>query len=631
MYTLSAPISLSSLPAEGEPAELLSELVSGGVNRVFICYLYPLYSKSCEMYSHFELLKRYVPYFKEKGFETGVWISGFGHGGVLTHAIDSEYVGDFTRIVGYNGKTEQEAFCPLDKGMQELFAQCVKDIAGTKPDMIMFDDDFRFGYRSLEMACTCELHLKEMARILGEDIKREELESLAFTGGANRYRDAWMKANSDSLYSFAALMREAVDSVDPSIRLGACACCDAWDYGGTDVNKLARIFAGNTRPFVRTIGAPYHSRRFQNEIERTRLQASWTDDDIELFTEGDVYPRPRYAVPSRFLELFDLALIASGETDGILKYMFDYNRPVSYEKGYNARHIKNAGVREALARLFEGKSAVGVRIFEPVHQVGNMTLPEDYSAGINRYVEQTFYKKSIKLMSENAVPTTYSESTYPTVAFGEAAKYLTSDDMKNGVIIDGRAADFLSKAGIDTGVTEIARSNCRSERYVRENDSIPFLSYAVLKGNVSENSTVLTRFEPSGDVASYLYENGSGIRFLVYMTDMSRVSNPDYNYFNTYYRGRHLTEAVEWLCGKPLPAKCEGHPYLYTVTSKGADGSMSVALFNMHDDDIIAPEVILDGTFNDIRTVNCGASLDGNTVALTDIAPYSFAAFEVKK
>ena len=631
MYKTSVPISLISLPEKGEPTELLTELVNGGINRVFICFLYPFYSKSCEIYHHYGRLKHYVSYFKEKGFETGVWVSGFGHGGVLTHATGSEYVGDFTRIVGLNGKTEQEAFCPLDKGMQELYIKCIKDIAGTKPDIIMFDDDFRFGYRSIEMACTCELHLNEMSKILGEEIKREDIERLAFTGGANRYRDAWMKANADSLYSFAALMREAVDFVDPSIRLGACACCDAWDYGGTDVNKLARIFAGNTRPFVRTIGAPYHSRRFQNEVERTRLQAAWTDSDIELFTEGDVYPRPRYAVPSRFLELFDFALIASGETDGILKYMFDYNRPVSYEKGYNARHIKNATLRAALSKIFEGKKAVGVRIFEPVHQIGGMTLPEDYSAGINRYVEQTFYKRSIKLMSENAIPTAYSESSYPTVAFGEAAKYLSADDMKNGVIIDGRAAEFLSDAGIDTGVTEIARSSCRSERYVRENDSIPFQSYDVLKGNVSENSTVLTRFEPSGDVASYLYENGSGIRFLVYMTDMSRVSSSEYNYFNTYYRGRHLTEAVSWLCGKPLPAKCEGHPYLYTVTSKGADGSMSVALFNMHDDDIIAPEVVLDGAYSGIRNVNCDASLDGNTVTLTDIAPYSFAAFEVKK
>ena len=633
MYKVGVPISLISLPDKGEPTELLNELVSGGIDRVFICYLYPLYSKSCEMYSHYDRLSHYVSFFKEKGFETGVWLSAFGHGGVLTHAKSSEYVGDFTRIVGANGSTEQEAFCPLDTGLRDLFCDCIVKIAATKPDIIMLDDDFRFNYRSLQMGCTCELHLKMMSDIIGEDIKREDVERLVFTGGANRYRDAWMRANSDSLYSFAALMREAVDSVDPTIRLGCCSCCDTWDYGGTDVNKLSRIFAGNTTPFIRTIGAPYHERRLQNVIERTRLQASWTDSDIELFTEGDVYPRPRYAVPSRFLEIFDLALIASGETDGILKYMFDYNRPVSYEKGYNARHVKNAGVRDALSNIFDGKKAVGVRIFEPVHQVSNMSLPEEFESGINRYVEQTFYKNSVKLMSENAIPTSYESGDYPAVAFGEAAKYLTEADMKNGVIIDGAAAKFLSEMGIDTGMTDIKKGFAASERYLSENDSIPLLlvGHAVLTGKAQDTVSPLTVFEPSGDIASYLYENRSGTRFMVYMADMSRCSGMDYNYFNTYYRGRHLTEAVKWLCGKPLPAKCEGHPYLYTVTSKGADGSMSVALFNMHDDDIIAPEVILDGTFNDIRTVNCDASLDGNTVTLTDIAPYSFAAFEVKK
>ncbi len=43
MYKLSVPISLISLPDDEEPIELLNELVSGGVNRFFICYLYPLY------------------------------------------------------------------------------------------------------------------------------------------------------------------------------------------------------------------------------------------------------------------------------------------------------------------------------------------------------------------------------------------------------------------------------------------------------------------------------------------------------------------------------------------------------------------------------------------------------------
>ncbi len=187
--------------------------------------------------------------------------------GGLNHAKKSEFTGDYTRIVGFDGRTEQEAFCPLDKNLQSLCVDCIKDIAKTKPDIIMFDDDFRFGYRSIEMACTCELHLNEMAKIIGEEIDRADIERLAFTDGANRYRDAWIKADADCLYAFASLMREAVDTVDPDIRLGCSYCCDAWDYGGADVNEFVRIFAGKTKPFVRTIGAPYHARRFQNEIE----------------------------------------------------------------------------------------------------------------------------------------------------------------------------------------------------------------------------------------------------------------------------------------------------------------------------------------------------------------------------
>jgi hypothetical protein len=112
---------------------------------------------------------------------------------------------------------------------------------------------------------------------------------------------------------------------------------------------------------------------------------------------------------------------------------------------------------------------------------------------------------------------------------------------------------------------------------------------------------------------------------------MSRANSCDYNYFNNYYRGRHLTDAIEWLCGKPLPAFCNGHPYLYSVVSRTDDGSMSVALFNMHDDDIISPTVTLDGTYSTVSSVNCEASLTGNTVTVSSIAPYSFAAFEVRK
>ena len=62
---------------------------------------------------------------------------------------------------------------------------------------------------------------------------------------------------------------------------------------------VSKAFAGDTAPFLRTIGAAYHSTQVSMAVETTRAQAFWCKGTgIELFTEGDVYPRPRYTVPA---------------------------------------------------------------------------------------------------------------------------------------------------------------------------------------------------------------------------------------------------------------------------------------------------------------------------------------------
>ena len=66
-----------------------------------------------------------------------------------------------------------------------------------------------------------------------------------------------------------------------------------WDMDGVDSFTLAKLLAGNTKPLVRLIGAPYWAEnrflgnRLEDVIELERMERSWHEgDDIEVFSEG---------------------------------------------------------------------------------------------------------------------------------------------------------------------------------------------------------------------------------------------------------------------------------------------------------------------------------------------------------
>lgn len=116
---------------------------------------------------------------------------------------------------------------------------------------------FATAFWAIPPACLCDRHIAEIFRLTGDNVTRGEIRGHILKGGKNKYRDAYLKNNGDAFRAFAAEMRKAVDSINPEIRLGACACLTSWDIDGTDAAELAGILAGKTRPFARLIGAPY--------------------------------------------------------------------------------------------------------------------------------------------------------------------------------------------------------------------------------------------------------------------------------------------------------------------------------------------------------------------------------------
>ena len=167
------------------------------------------------------------------------------------------------------------------------------------------------------------------------------------------------------MVNFLKALRDAVDKVNPDFRIGVSASRLNYDIDGATIQELATVAAGNTKPFVRLTGAPYWAREnntLSAVIESNRMQFGWfLDSDIEIITEGDPYPRPRIKLPASYLEVYDQILRASGDNDGIYKYVTAYSQGPGYEDGYINFHKKNKDLYKLIDKLFDGKKAVGLR------------------------------------------------------------------------------------------------------------------------------------------------------------------------------------------------------------------------------------------------------------------------------
>lgn len=637
MYTYSIPVMFTSMTEETRPS-YAAVFKQAQIDRVFLCMNDPLWAAQY-LKDHFEKVKTDISYFRNQGFEVGVWINAFGHGGPLSHDVDGLSVSDsFTKLEGIDGRNEY-SYCPLDTSFSDMYADVLQQIAAAGPSLIMLDDDYRLNYRNYRLGCTCPLHLEAFYQRIGTVIPKEELETRIFSGPANFYRTEWLSLMRDTLINFARKMRRAVDAVDPTIRMGVCQCWDTWDFEGCDGIELARACAGNTKPFLRTIGAPYHKVSIPLTIETNRLQAHWCKNQgIEVFTEGDVYPRPRYNVPARYLELFDLALLASGETNGILKYMFDYTRPLEYEKGYYERHIKNAPIRKEIAEMFKDAQATGIYIVDAMRKTENWHLPEETPAGISSYLASMMESSRLakSMLVNNAIPITYERNEHPLFIMGENAWYVDESELSQGAILDISAAMILTKRGIDVGLMDAHPAAIVSETYLTEDDTISGIQNMHLFAvSCSPKAQIETLLNPGKTPGSYHYENTKGQRFFVLASSLLRedfsscMDIPDYT--SNYYRKKQLVSVIEWVSNRPLTVKTTSPcPNLYMIVSENAAHTKaSVAIMNAHADDASDIVFSLSKPGCSARFAGCEGVLDGKTVTVSYMEPYGFAAFEV--
>ena len=277
MFKLSVPMSIKTYNEKTLPT-YLEYVKKCNINRVFLCGLGEIYDENAPIFTQQEKIKGIIQALRTCDIEVGMWTNTLGHGAALVGANVWENKGRYVMLEGIKGDKPPHAICPADENFLNDFAHGVATIASFRPDIIMFDDDFRFGRYQYYFGCFCPKHLARFYAILGEEVPREQIEAKIYAGGKNKYRDAYRQMISETMLNFAHRMRAAVDSVDSNIRLGLAGAIENWDADGLHLPDLIRAFAGNTKPFFRTHGAPYWSTDIMKIIESTRMQNKWLLD-----------------------------------------------------------------------------------------------------------------------------------------------------------------------------------------------------------------------------------------------------------------------------------------------------------------------------------------------------------------
>jgi len=630
MYKISIPVHNASLK-RSDREKIVRELKRFNTERVFL----GMGSHDANIkydFSFFEELKDNCSFFKKHGFEVGVWYCSFW--------VNNNT--EFINMRSIKGKEIKKFMCPSDENYIKFASDFIKNIANCGFDLIQFEDDLRYGYLSDSPACLCDNHIKMINKITGENSTREELEKYILTGGKNKFRDAYLKANGDAFRSFASAMRSAVDEINPKIRIGFCSCMTSWDIDGTDAYELAKIFAGNTKPFVRLIGAPYWAvdkswgNNLQDVIELERMESAWTKHpDIEIMAEGDVYPRPRTNCPASYLEGFDTAMRVSGAVDGIIKYGIDYTSHADYETGYAFFHERNIPVYKAIDEFFGNKKSCGVRVYESMKKISDMEMQTKVNNTDN--IQDIFFSKAARSLAACSIPTVYEGDGICGIVFDENARNLPLSALKNGLILDIAAAEILTERGIDVGLENIGEVLGNSstslvgimEEHFFDNDNYTSARESVLYDiSIKNNAQVLSDIliDNNKIPLSYRYENANGNRFLVLNVN-TRLDKS--SMLKSYERSRQYAENIPWLSGKKLPAYIYGNPSLYMQCKKDKNET-AVGLWNFFADEVINTKIELDKEYSSVEFINCKGELLGNILQISEMKPFSFAAFKVK-
>lgn len=545
--------------------------------------------------------------FKQKldsmNISSGVLVqASIGHGWVLSEMFP------YQRYTNFNDGAQVNTVCPYDEGFREYIYNALVTIASCAPGCIMIDDDLRLMYRGGE-GCACPIHMKKFNDRAGTSFSREELWNIVCSDGeeSKKYTDIYIETQKEAVVGVAQIMRDAIDSVDPSIPGLFCCVGSNAEFGA----EIGAALAGEGNPVTVRINngnyTPAGPRFFSNICYRAANQIAKLKNKVDvILAETDTCPQNRYSTGAMYLHSHFTGTILEG-ANGAKHWI---TRLAAYEPGsgkaYRRILSKNRGFYEALAKLFPRLSWRGCRI--PVYSVPHYKFGRGfkiYDDGVNAW--------SMCVLERFGLPIYFSEDDGGVLCLeGNADKALSDEQiikaLGKGVFLASDTAQNLIKRGFGkylgvdvkewTGnqpTTEILSSggSCNHQMHIKE--LVP------LSDSVTEDSTVCH----SVDKVNYerlfpgttVFKNELGGTVFVFSgTPRAEFNLVEAFSFLNWSRKqqliRMLSEAGE------LPVYYPGDEEVYLKAADMPDGSLFCAVFNIGCDPIDELELVFDKDVN---------------------------------
>ena len=261
-----------------------------------------------------------------------------------------------------NEDGELKRFCVRDERYQDYIRRTAAALAAERPSFILGDDDIRAFSHQLE--CFCPLHTAEFNRRAGMSFTPEQYRAAVKTcQEGDTVANVCSQLRDEIPMTTARLIREGIDSVDPTIPAGACLPNDEQLLAG----PRAKMLAGKGNPVTLRLANGHYfeiDRGFLTSYTlKTQAFIDFYRESVDrILDESDTFPHTLYARSGRSFG----AKLALGIFIGIRGAKIWYlgmrkgseRVPEAYDRAFGENRLRF----EEMARSLVGSTALGVRV-----------------------------------------------------------------------------------------------------------------------------------------------------------------------------------------------------------------------------------------------------------------------------